>query len=403
MTPLHWACTEASIPHVALLLTKGHADIEAKDSSGCTPLLIAAQYGQVEVVAFLLQKGAQLLALDKSGDTALHWASYKGSIPVCGLLGYYDNALTFAMVDQYGQTPLHLAALRGHTTVVRYILRQLGTTTNTKNGKSSTFSSSSALSDVLFLKDKNGRTPLDLAIHKVKNGDEPPTSSPHSTTIRVVPSLHSSSHPPHFRLSLSLASSVEQNRPNVQIVLKEQMAALEDPRGHFFRQTLWTQLIDFFRPSQWKQWLMTGVGLDEVDKPMKAPFYFLVGNFGLHCWVVFTCFIPLWNAEAGLLWDQTGWIFLNLVLMVLTWYTFIKTWRTSPGYVDSSHAHFHIWQQQYEATLEQYAHVMDRTAMDQLPQLCHSCHIARPFRSKHCKIARKCVLVFDHYCPFVDK
>ena len=152
---------------MALLLTKGHADIEAKDSSGCTPLLIAAQYGQVEVVAFLLQKGAQLLALDKSGDTALHWASYKGSIPVCGLLGYYDNALTFAMVDQYGQTPLHLAALRGHTTVVRYILRQLGTTTNTKNGKSSTFSSSSALSDVLFLKDKNGRTPLDLAIHKV--------------------------------------------------------------------------------------------------------------------------------------------------------------------------------------------------------------------------------------------
>jgi palmitoyltransferase ZDHHC13/17 len=193
MTPLHWACTEASIPHVALLLTKGHADIEAKDSSGCTPLLIAAQYGQVEVVAFLLQKGAQLLAVDKSGDTALHWASYKGSIPVCGLLGYYDNALTFAMVDQYGQTPLHLAALRGHTSVVRYILRQLGTTlNNTKSGKSSTFSSSSALSDVLFLKDKNGRTPLDLAIHKVKNDVEQPRPPPYqylSATILVCPSF----------------------------------------------------------------------------------------------------------------------------------------------------------------------------------------------------------------------
>jgi ankyrin repeat protein len=151
MTPLHWACTEASIPHVALLLAKGGADIEAKDASGCTPLLIAAQYGQVEVVAFLLQKGAHLLAVDKSGDTALHWAAYKGSIPVCGLLGYYDNALTFAMTDHYGQTPLHLAALRGHTSVVRYILRQLGR----------------KAPDVLFLKDKNGRTPLDLAIHKV--------------------------------------------------------------------------------------------------------------------------------------------------------------------------------------------------------------------------------------------
>lgn len=34
--------------------------------------------------------------------------------------------------------------------------------------------------------------------------------------------------------------------------------------------------------------------------------------------------------------------------------------------------------------------------------LCHTCHIARPLRSKHCRVARKCVLVFDHYCPFVD-
>lgn len=153
MTPLHWACTEASIPHVACLLQKGQAELEAKDSSGCTPLLIAAQYGQVEVVAYLLQQGAQLQALDKSGDSALHWASYKGSIPVCGLLGYYGDALTFGMVDQYGQTPLHLAALRGHTSVVRYILRQLEVTRKTK--------------DVLNLADKNGRTPLDLAIHKV--------------------------------------------------------------------------------------------------------------------------------------------------------------------------------------------------------------------------------------------
>ena len=215
MTPLHWACTEASIPHVALLLTKGHADIEAKDSSGCTPLLIAAQYGQVEVVAFLLQKGAQLLALDKSGDTALHWASYKGSIPVCGLLGYYDNALTFAMVDQYGQTPLHLAALRGHTTVVRYILRQLGTTTNTKNGKSSTFSSSSALSDVLFLKDKNGRTPLDLAIHKVKNGDEPPTYHTLRQFVLSHPCIHRLTPPfSPFPVSCSFCRTESSQRSN---------------------------------------------------------------------------------------------------------------------------------------------------------------------------------------------
>lgn len=33
--------------------------------------------------------------------------------------------------------------------------------------------------------------------------------------------------------------------------------------------------------------------------------------------------------------------------------------------------------------------------------LCHSCHIQRPLRSKHCRVSRKCVMAFDHYCPYV--
>ena len=33
--------------------------------------------------------------------------------------------------------------------------------------------------------------------------------------------------------------------------------------------------------------------------------------------------------------------------------------------------------------------------------LCHTCHVRKPLRSKHCKILNRCIHKFDHYCPFV--
>jgi hypothetical protein len=292
MRPLHWACTEGSIPHAALLLKHG-ADMEAKDTSGCTPLLIAAQYGQVEVVAYLLKKGANIQAVDGSMDTALHWAAYKGSIHVCGLLSYYQ-ALSFSTQDAYGQTPVHLAALRGHTSVVRYILQRL------PNKK-----------DVLFVKDKNERTPLDLAIHK--------------------------------------------NRPTVEVVLREAMAAAEDPRGHFFRQTLWSNIKDVWSVKTWKSWLGLTVGMDEMDEPSRTPFYFLMLNLVLHFGILVLIFAPITNVGDGLLWDKSGWLFLNFVLGFVTWFFFYKTVRTSPGYLDETCPDIGKWRKLYEETLEAYA------------------------------------------------
>ena len=313
MRPLHWACTEGSIPHIALLLKHG-ADIEAKDSSGCTPLLIAAQYGQVEVVAYLLKKGANASAVDSSFDTALHWAAYKGSIQVCGLLSFHQQ-LDWSKQDSYGQTPLHLASLRGHTSVVRYILAQIVTSPKNKG--------------ILFLKDKNERTPLDLAVHK--------------------------------------------NRPNVESVLREAMSRVEDPRGHFFKRTLWTSLKDLKSAKSWKTWLgLTGTS-DEMDEPMRAPYYYVLMNLAIHFLLFVTVFAPLFTPGKGELWDKTGWLLWNFSLTFCSWFTFYKTVKTSPGYLDDTHKHISYWRRLYEETLEAYADEEQAEKLHKTTVSCCSC------------------------------
>ncbi len=297
MKPIHWACTEGSIPHAALLVKNG-ADLEARDNSGCTPLLIAAQYGQVEVVAYLLKIGANIMAVDSSRDTALHWAAYKGSIEVCGLLTYFQN-LSFATQDTYGQTPLHLSALRGHTSVVRWIVQNLDRSIKSER-------------DILFVKDKNERTPLDLAIHK--------------------------------------------NRPTVEVVLKEAMANAEDPRGHFFRKTLWNGLRELCSVRSWKKWMgLVPRGMDEMDTPTKMPFYFVIVLLMVHFMLMVGVFAPFADAGGALLWDKSGLLMVDFVTMLLTWYFYAKTVRTSPGYVDESMPDIAKWRQLYEDTIESLA------------------------------------------------
>lgn len=335
MYPIHWACTAGSIPHVAVLLNTG-ADVECRDKSGCTPVLLAAQYGHVDLVAFLLQKGADGKAVDNSWDTALHWAAYKGSIQVCGLL-LFRGEIEWTTTDKYGQSPVHLASLRGHTTVVRYLLQ---------------YGSPQERKQVLFLRDKNGSTPLDLAINR--------------------------------------------KRPNVQALLREAMDAVAHQRGALrqFKSAL-RQLCSFH---SWALWMGFNSSNDEVDESPKFPFYFMLFHVLLATlWYPFV-FLPL-DTSQGVMWDLMGWNFLNILCLVSLWFCIYKTYTTDPGTLDDSNPKTGELRRLYEQTLESYSD--EESFHKQKMPLCHTCHIAKPLRSKHCRVARRCVLMFDHHCPFV--
>jgi len=56
-TPLHWAADYGQLEILEFLVAQG-ADLEAKDRFGITPLLAAVHEGHAEAVKFLLSKGA---------------------------------------------------------------------------------------------------------------------------------------------------------------------------------------------------------------------------------------------------------------------------------------------------------------------------------------------------------
>ncbi|CAN0565856.1 unnamed protein product, partial [Ectocarpus sp. 12 AP-2014] len=88
---------------------------------GCTALVIAAQYGFVELVIYLSNHGCDPASVDSVGDSALHWAAYKGTTRILRRLAVTTMAAT-SMKDVYGQTPLHLAALRGNRDAAEYLV-----------------------------------------------------------------------------------------------------------------------------------------------------------------------------------------------------------------------------------------------------------------------------------------
>jgi len=163
------------LPDVTLLLIKAGANIEEKDSSSYTPLLMAARYGywsvaevllkngantearetamfsltpllmatgfgHVHTVAGLLKYGADIEARSSAKRTALHVATRWNKVDVIKVL-LKANANVEAM-EENEDTPLHFAATFDRLEIAKLLLAH-GAGVNPEN--------------------LNGQTPLDLA------------------------------------------------------------------------------------------------------------------------------------------------------------------------------------------------------------------------------------------------
>ena len=83
---MHLAAINGELEVATLLLERG-AELDALDKNAERPLSLACSFGRTNCAALLLDKGAAINASDKDGNTAMHWAVMNAESGVAKLEG----------------------------------------------------------------------------------------------------------------------------------------------------------------------------------------------------------------------------------------------------------------------------------------------------------------------------
>ncbi|KAI8026358.1 putative protein S-acyltransferase 23 [Camellia lanceoleosa] len=306
-TALHWAAVRGSIAAADVLLQNG-ARVEAADVNGYRAVHVAAQYGQTTFLNHIVAKyHADFDAPDNDGRSPLHWAAYKGFADTIRLLLFRDASQE--RQDKEGCTPLHWAVTRGHVEACT-VLVHAGT------------------KQELSVKDNAGFTPVQLASDKG-----------------------------HRHIALFLSNA--QNALSKRWVDKVCIGRLRDiGYAHILFCLIFINTILFINS------------------------------------VLFAPDLPKVTAILGL-W---GWTAVSVVIAALM--MFYRCSSKDPGYIKTSGGKGgHTDAEDPLVNID-----LNNSSIwtGNWSQLCPTCKIIRPVRSKHCPTCKHCVEQFDHHCPWIS-
>ena len=183
-----WAALFGHEEVMGYLVEQRGADVNIRNARGEVALHWAALNGQQKMVLQLHRLGANILAADEKGYTLLHFAAQRKRLPVLENLAIAlgEKGMSIDCADRSGRTPLHWACYLDHSEIVEWLLNK-GASVEIADAtdmlplhwaavKGSIGAVNALLengaADQIELKDKNGSTPLDLAVQSLGRAED---------------------------------------------------------------------------------------------------------------------------------------------------------------------------------------------------------------------------------------
>ncbi|KAJ7968360.1 S-acyltransferase [Quillaja saponaria] len=368
------ACAYGDFEKLRKFVEEDGVSLSIPDSNGYYAIQWASLNNFVDIVQYIIEHGGNVNASDNMQQTALHWAAVRGTTAVADVL--LQNGAWVEAADVNGYRAVHVAAQYGQTAFLNHIVAKYNADFDAPDNEGRSplhWAAYKGFADTVRLllfrdacqgrQDKEGCTPLHWSA--IRGNAEACTVLVHAGTKKELMVKDKAGFTP-----VQVAS--DKGHRHVALFLSHAQRA---------------------QGNRWLEKVCGGKMADIGYAPiLLCIIVFLMILFANS--VLAAPNLPKVTAVVGL-W---GWIALSLAVGALI--MFYRCSSKDPGYIKrpgemSNHV-------DSEDPLLNIDLNNSSVWMGNWSQLCPTCKIIRPVRSKHCPTCKRCVEQFDHHCPWIS-